>query len=204
MSNKQQQQQRRNEVKAELRAHFDRYGQQDVASLRVQYPDVAERTLCRWASEVRLELKLAGAETVSQQIISSRRSPRMIDYRPSAGDEPVKMNWPWMNKLGELYEQSEVLQRYACGEKRPSDPSIRNPMLFEKSIKLRKEIISMGISQLSQLHNAERNQKFFDIIVEEIGHIAPEMQRAIMLKMQELDQQWNPETGNEELSPYDT
>lgn len=178
----------RAEVKLGLRRLLvEQSGQIDINQVRTLYPEVAGRTLSRWLKEVRDEMASDGAtkheeRTLTTSLTGASTLEAWKGERRSA--------FGWLGQLAQVHEDANALRRYACGEVLPSDPQIRNPILFEKSIKLRLASISEGTKLIPEIYTAERTQEFYDAIVEEVGHCDKAAQERIMIRLAALDESW--------------
>ena len=165
------QSQRRQEVKAELRAHLETNPQINPSVVLARYPDVPSRTFSRWLREVRDEMAKAqvtvsGSDVVVVDGISDHRA---IERSDPVGERALQ-TYSWMARIGQAYEDAEALRRFACGQALPDDPKIRNPAIFDLSIRRRLEVVSYGLRTAEVIrdrrYNADNRRPHFELAAE--------------------------------------
>lgn len=96
------------------------------------------------------------------------------------------MNIDVMEEINKVYADAVMLRDYSVVE-RDGQEAIKNPLIFEKSIARRNDLIETVLRVVERVWDLKMMQSFYDAIIEEIGQEAPHVQRRIMLRLAELN-----------------
>jgi hypothetical protein len=181
-------------VMREIAIHIQTHGPKDWESVMARWPGVKLRTFERWVKQVRenppptaMEEARKSAQAASMRHVPAPISPQYFAEEGAEGVRKIDL----LERIGELYKDAEQLRDYATlpAPDGQSRRPIKNPVLFDTSIKRRLDLIATLVRTAREIYDSERNRRFYDIIVSEIGKISPDAQKAILHKLAEIDAQ---------------
>jgi len=89
-----------------------------------------------------------------------------------------------------LFADALMLREFSLN----NEGKVRIPLFFEKSIRLRTDILETGIGAAREIWDLERIQVFHQSIVDAIREVAPEVAHAIVERMHAVSREhgWAP------------
>ena len=149
---------------------------------RAQFPKVDKGTWSRWSRQVREEDNAMRAATPSRSI--SAPGPSVIVSEMESSD------LSFFDQLSFVRAACDALQDYAW----PRDPAtgvrrLRNPLMLVQAVRLRNGMLDLWVKHQATVYNVERMQELHHLIIEEVGKVTPDLQRAIVVRLRELNQQ---------------
>ena len=179
----------------EARAHVRIHGPSNWGPLFSRYEGlVAKRSLWRWVAALGegegLTAQIAAESVQEAQVAALKNIPQAPspEYMARAGAK-AHDRIDFLAALYDLWLDAEQLREFARHEKREGEdrPRIKNPHIFDLSIKRRQGLIEGAISVQREIYDLQRMRDFYDIIIEEIGKASPDVARAIMERLAELN-----------------
>lgn len=181
---------KRAELENAISNHLDLHGNANWSLVRNRFPEIKEATWWRYVRRI-VDKKPASKKQLktSKQIICQAGkhlpvapSPATLAKAGSSGARSIDM----FARYEELYADAVLLREYALGD----DREIENVTAFRASIKHRQDILS-GIAKAAQvLWGLRRIQKFYDIIIQAIREVSPEVAAKIIKKLEEADDEY--------------
>lgn len=179
----------------EIREHIKRYGHKEWRRVQEKFPTINDRYFWRMVAKVRdgqadeeiLQNAVARAKVLA-------RTKGMIPVAPSpaviaAGGADITRSINFMLELQQILDDISMVREFSLN---PADPetgkrSIKNPVFFTQSIKLRQGALELALRAYQEVWDLRKMSEFYDTIIEEIGKADPEVQRAIMEKLNTLN-----------------
>ena len=128
------------------------------------------------------EAKAIGATHIAKHIPAAP-SPRTI---AKTGEHGLA-NIDFAMEIRSLYSDALMLRSFSVSVDTEGIEKIKNPVMFEKQIGKRTQLIETTIKVLQELWDLRTMQNFYEIIIEEIGAESPEVQQRIMTRLYELN-----------------
>lgn len=176
---------KRDEVFQALREAIGKYGLEAGPKLvREAYPDVPNGTWYRWLREISASPKEVAVQKARKAArnLPAAPPPEYIAEKPAE----ARRNIDFMSRLENLYSDAEMLREFSV-TKTEDGEKIRVPLFFEKSIRLRADLLDSALQALAQVWDLQRMQRLHDLILQEIGKADPETQKRITAALKELD-----------------
>ena len=181
-------------VQSEIAHHLQVHGPKNWEVLREKHPSIGERTFFRWVKAVRekgaapevIPLATRQARTESMKHVPAAPPPEYLAREGAAGVRQID----FIAALGDLYQDAEQLREFATFDPKEGETGrrkIKNPVLFDSSIKRRLDLISGAIKVMQEIYDLQRMREFYDLIVEEIAAESPEAARRIMVRLAALN-----------------
>jgi hypothetical protein len=181
-----------------------------------RFKDVAGRaTIFRYIKEVKDEVEKSAAASSSgalrmaqKRIHASTDSPEKmkgkikahLPHPPSpaiVADDPVKMQtaFNFLAFFRGIIDDSEALRMHSLFRNpdgtamlnEDGTVKIKNPNLLGQNILQRRNLADTYLNAYATVYDAQRIEELYNAIIEEIGTVSPDVQRAILVKMRELD-----------------
>lgn len=128
------------------------------------------------------EAKAIGATKIAKHIPAAP-SPRTIAKSGEAG----LANIDFAMEIRNLYSDALMLRSFSVSVDTEGVEKIKNPVMFEKQIGKRTQLIETTIKVLQELWDLRTMQNFYEIIIEEISAESPETAHRIMERLHELN-----------------
>ena len=180
-------------VQQEIAHHLKVHGPKNWELLRDLHPEIGERTFFRWVKSVRekgageaIPLATKQARTESMKHVPAAPPPEYLAREGAAGVRQID----FIAALGDLYQDAEQLREFATQKPKEGEGprrTIKNPILFDSSIKRRLDLITGAIKVMQEIYDLQRMREFYDLIVEEIARESPDAARRIMVRLAELN-----------------
>jgi hypothetical protein len=181
-----------------INAHLRDHGPSGWERVESKFPNVPKATLWRWIKEVREKAsdspsrqKLQAAKAKIKKIVEevhsvggslpAAPSPAYLAAKGAEGEASINV----LGRINELYKEAEQLRDYALNDV----GKIRIPIFYKESINLRRNILQTKIDMLQEVYDLRRMEAFYEAIMDEIGKVSPEVQRAIVDRMRRIDRE---------------
>ena len=195
------------EIIAAIHQHLMLVGPRNWDSLMAKFPAVSRPTFFRYIKSARDNAEAVaaadspGALKLAQQRIHAASpskartmagikkhlpgspSPAVIASAPGAASQAFK----FFEFFGEIVSDATLLRGTAVVATADGSEKVRNPAMLEKVIGKRLAIAETYLHAFEAVYNAERIRELYEIIVEEVGKAAPDVQMAVLARMRELD-----------------
>lgn len=195
------------EIIAAIREHLLLVGPGDWDSLMAKYPRVSRSTFFRYIKIAReKEESIAAADSPGALRLAQQRihanvakpekttaaikahlpvmpSPAIIASNPGAASQAFQ----FFAFFNQIVADAELMRGTAVTRNEDGTEKVRNPAMLDKVITRRLGIAQTYLHAFEAVYNAERIRELYDVIVEEVGKAAPEVQMAVLARMRELD-----------------
>ena len=187
---------RREEAVEAINTHLRDYGPVGWERVASKFHDVPKATLWRWIKEVRE--KVSKTPTRQKLKAANKRVQRIVeDVRAAGGSLPAtpspaylaengaegEANINFLGSFQQLYREAEKLRDYSLN----ADGNIRIPLYFQNSINLRRNLLQNYLEVFQQVYDVKRMEAFYESIIEEIGKVSPDVQKAVVERLHRLD-----------------
>lgn len=129
-----------------------------------------------------IEAKKNGTEAIAKHIPSAP-SPA---YVAKNGAQAVE-NIDFSREIASLYADAMMLRTFAVRLGEDGVEHIKNPMIFERQISRRTDLIEAGLKMMQEIWDLRTMQGFYETIIAEIGKESPDAQRRIMDRLRDLN-----------------
>lgn len=188
----------------DIAEHLLEHGPQNWGAVRSKYPEVAEPTWWRWVKRVREgkpspEALKAATKKIQRHLKKSPPAPQEVAaHLPAApspefiarnGDAGLRQ-FDVMRELHVLFADALLLREFSLN----SEGRVKIPLFFERSIRLRTDIIESGVAAAREVWDLERVASFHQAIIDAIREVSPEVAHAIVERMHALSREhgWTP------------
>lgn len=194
----------RAEAVAWIRNHLFVNGEKDLRPIYERYEKgqgIAHHTVWGWIRQVKSagpgKPELTAAVARIDEVLSDENIGKHLPVAPSpnyiarSGERGLRN----LDILAELHNvQSDAMMLRAHSVKIESDPEtgeerekIKNPLLFEKQMQRRLNVIDTTLKAMGEVWNLRTMQAFYETVVEEIQAESPETARRIMQRLAALN-----------------
>lgn len=184
--------------------HLLEHGPQNWGAVRSKFPDVPEPTWWRWVKRVREgtpspEALKKATQKIQRHLKKSPPTPEEVAAHLPAAPSPEYIarngaaglrQFDIMRELHVLFADALMLREFSLN----NEGKVRIPMFFERSIKLRTDILETGLDAAREIWDLERIQSFHQAIVDAIREVSPEVAHAIVERMHAVSREhgWAP------------
>lgn len=186
-----------------IEEHIAEFGPRTYGKIFEQFPDVNRSTIWNWIKRVRenppSQDRIRALHHQLQERIKNG-ADRTLPAPPPAGlytDDPATAmaRLDFAAEIPRLYRDAEMLRSFSILERTDEATGlkyekIRNPVAFEKSIRARAAIIESGLSVMKELWNIATIQRFYEMMIEEIGKADIDTQKRILVRMRSLSERY--------------
>ncbi len=177
-------------IKADIRAHLldERKGQWAV--VRDAHPGIKEATFWRLVNEVKAEMAQAALSAgAASQAVSDGPGAALTAIAPGTAWRALNAKYSAVDvdrEFDSLVADAELLRRHALD----ADGKIANPVLFERSCKLRERLHAHRRDTWAEMLSGERAEVFYSTIIDVIGEASPELQRLVLKRLAAFNAEW--------------
>ncbi len=198
---------KKSEIIKAIHQHLMLVGPRNWDDLMAKYPEVSRPTFFRYIKAARDSVEATaaadspGALKLAQQRIHAAGpnpartmagikshlptspSPAVIAAAPGSASQAFK----FFEFFEAIVSDADLLRGTAVVVDAAGQQKVRNPAMLEKVIGKRLAIAETYLHAFEAVYNAERIRELYEIIVEEVGKAAPDVQLAVLARMRELD-----------------
>lgn len=195
------------EIIAAIRQHLLLVGPRDYDQLMAKYPDLSRPTFFRYLKiareqeEAKAAAESPGALRLAQQRIRSHVEPaekttaKIKAHLPAAPSPAVVAANPsdatrafqFFAFFNQIVHDAELLRGTTVIKNDDGTEKVRNPAMLEKSMRGRLAILDTYLHSVETVYNMERIRELYDLVIEEVGKAAPDIQMAVLARLRELD-----------------
>lgn len=190
----------RRAIKLAIREHMMMYGPKDWDPVMERYA-LTRSTFFRLVKEVRSEMDSIafdegpGALEVTRKLIRGRttRDPAEeakahLPVAPSpaivaASPKDALSAFQFFVQFDKIVKDADLLRDSSMVKDENGKVRVKNPALLEKSIRGRLAILETYLNSVEVVYNVERIRELYDIVIDEIGKVSPEVQHAILARL---------------------
>lgn len=195
------------EIIAAIRQHLLLVGPRDYDTLMAKYPDLTRATFFRYLKTARENEEASaaaqgpGALRLAQQRIHAsvakpeKTTEKLKAHLPTAPSPAVVAANPadaarafqFFAFFNHIVGDAELLRGTAVTRMEDGSEKVRNPAMLEKSLRGRLAILDTYLHSVEAVYNMERIRELYDLIIDEVGKAAPDVQMAVLARVRELD-----------------
>lgn len=86
-----------------------------------------------------------------------------------------------------IVSDAELVRGASISVNADGSERVKNPGLLDKNLQRRLQILETYMHSVEVVYNMDRIRELYDLIIEEIGKAAPDVQQAVLFRMRELD-----------------
>jgi hypothetical protein len=192
-----------------INEHLNLHGPKNWGPCQARFPDVSAATFWRWVKEAKATVETAAGKHGNAALALKQKQIRsQVELKPDrvareiksqlpaapspaviAGGNPALMRetFNFMAFFGEIVEDSNLLRESTIIRNDDGTVKLRNPMMMDKSLQRRLSIIETYLHSIETLYNVERMRELYNLIIEEVGKVSPDLQRVILVRLRELN-----------------
>lgn len=172
----------------EIANHIKNVGDEGWEQLRKKYPKVPRSTWYRWVQSVKRTLgtdkqDLDEAARVALEAADHLPAAPSPSYVAKAGAN-AKSNMDFMQRLDQLYSDSEMLREFAV-----RDGKVVSPKFFGHSITLRRGLLETALKAMSEVWDLRQMQNFYDAVLDEVAKESPECAQRILDRLRTMNEE---------------
>ncbi len=194
-------------IRLAVSQHLSLYGPKEWERVFSQFPDVSRATLYRHIKDVREEMEARASDQGGAQLRAMQKRIRNQIKTPAVATQKLKATLPvlpspsvllgmgdgvddlfdFMGNIKQLMNDSNMMRSASVKINADGTEKLSNPMLMDKSIARRLELLETWLKSQDMVWNIEKMQELFHIIIDEVGKTDPDTQQAIIAKMRTLN-----------------
>jgi len=175
---------------AAIHAHMKDHGSTNWQLVMDKYPDVPKQRFWRLVKMVK-----EGQPNTAHVIGATRRAKReAINAGLPAVPPPdhlmrdmsrARVNIDFMKEFGDLMQDAHLVRDWSSKINEDGKREIKNPVYFEKSVRLRVDIMDSYVRTMREVWDLQKAGDFFRVLTKIIGDADPELQRELMARLEE-------------------
>lgn len=198
---------RRDEIRKEIHTHLLVHGPQDWDRVHRKFPEISQAAMFKYIKQVRDQITAEAAQDSPEALVIAQSrvktipedlrkiqedtgkvipcapSPRIV---ASLGDKG-RRHLDLMSRYDVLWEDYLMLRRFGLKVDEDGRESIKNPAVFEKSIRHGLQITQAQMEAVADVYNMDQIGELYSVVMEEIGKVSPELQHTILLRLRALN-----------------
>lgn len=194
---------------AAITEHLNLHGPQNWDELMARFPEVSRATFFRWVKEAKdtIESQAANHGTVALKL-AQKRIRSSIESTPERTQKQLKAQLPVApspaivaDMSGDMAEQTfdfmayfhkivadaELVRSAAVTTDAEGKEKAKNPILLDNNIRRRLGVIETWLHSMELVWNLEKMQELYKLVIEEVGKVDPDVQRAILARLRDLN-----------------
>lgn len=200
---------RKKEIVEAVRSHLMLHGPQRMGELKNQFQDVSRATFYRLVEKARAEMENqaaaqgAGALKMAQQRIKARVETtdkvqeRVKAQLPTAPSPAIVTGlgsaagdiFDFMAYFRNIVDDADLLRSSLVTTDADGKTKVKNPVMFDRNIARRLDIIESWLHSQQLVYNLERIQELYKVVIEAVGQADPDTQRAILSRLRQLNKE---------------
>jgi hypothetical protein len=198
---------RKAEIVAAIHEHLKIEGPQNWDKLLKAYPSVSRPTLFRYIKEVRESIEKSAAEYGSghlrlaqQQITQRVETPEQTQKKikahlPTAPSPAVVAAAPadcissfnFFAFFNKIISDLELARGSTVKKNEDGTERVLNPAMLDRNLGRRLQALETYLHSIETVYNLERIRELYELIIDEVGKADPDIQRAVLVRLRELD-----------------
>jgi hypothetical protein len=193
----------RPQAEKDISEHLSLYGAKNWKPIIQKYMErgVGEHTVWTWIRAVKKAAPpkptLVAAKARIEEVLESDVGQHLPvapspAYVAKSGERGLR-NLDILAELHAIQADAHMLRKHSVAE--VLDPEtgevtgerIKNPLLFEKQMQRRLNVIDTSLRAMGEVWNLRTMQDFYEVVVQEIARESPETARRIMVRLAELN-----------------
>lgn len=197
------------QIKLAISQHLRLHGPTGWDDLRAKYPEVSRATFYRYIKDVKEEMESAASERGTAELRTMQKRINRQTRTPEVTQRKIKAHVPvspspaaivglgggaedvfnFMAHFNQLLGDTQMMRRASLTVTPEGEEKLKNPMLLDKSIGRRVDLIETWLRSQDMIWNFERMQELYHLIIDEVGKADPDTQQAILARIRALDNQ---------------
>lgn len=174
--------------------------------MKDQFPEVSRATFYRHLKEVREEMESRASDIGTAELRTMQKRIRAHVVTPEI-KKGIKANLPvapspaslvdmgdgitevfnFVAHFNRLLNDADMLRSAAVRVADDGTEKLNNPVLMDKSISRRVELIETWLRSQNMIWNLETIQQLYQAVIEEVGKVDPTVQQAILTRIRTLN-----------------
>ena len=176
------------QIKEAIIEHLKTVGSSDWEEVQKDFLDVPTSSFWRYVKKAKAQLESPVAPNVAADLFS-REEPKGHQSEP--WDKP-ELNGTFRllkhaQRFYELHADILALRQHALD----TEGRIRDPQLFAKTIRLRNQLLKDELNVVDGVRATDVNTRFFDSVIETVAKASPEVAKAVMISLNQLNEELN-------------
>lgn len=198
----------RSALRLAISQHLALHGPTKWPELQAKWPDVSRATFFRHVKEVREDMENTAAQRGGAELRVMQKRIRTQTTTPN-NEKKLKANMPatpspaalvglgqgaddvfnFMAHFNELLRDVKMMRDASVALTAEGGEKLKNPMLMDKSVSRRIDLIETWLRSQDMIWNFERMQELYHAIIEEVGKADVDTQQAILARVRMLNDQ---------------
>jgi hypothetical protein len=189
--------QRRTALQKAIADHLSNHGPREWEGVQQQYPDIAQRTFWRYVKQAKesppLPEHVAAARERVQHIegalpdsVADRAplpAPVPLSYLTQSGPKALR-KIDLLQVIHASMADIEVLRKFSMTA---DGANVRIPKILVDSVRLRLTVSELFLSLVGELWSRERQQQFYDLVMDAIQEESPDCAKRITNRLKKLN-----------------
>lgn len=188
--------------------HLALHGPTKWPDLMAKWPDISRATFFRYVKDVRDDMENTAAQRGGAELRTMQKRIRTNTTAP-ASEKKLKANLPatpspaalmgmgqgvedvfnFMAHFNELLSDTKMMRNASVSVGADGGEKLKNPMLMDKSVSRRLDLIETWLRSQDMIWNFERMQELYHAIITEVGKADADTQQAIIARVRMLNDQ---------------
>lgn len=198
---------RKGEIIAAVTEHLKVDGPGNWDALMAKYPEVSRATFFRYIKEARERIEGAAAEhggkalrlaqkQIAARVESSDTTQKKIKAHLPVAPSPAVVaaaqadaisSFNFFAFFGRIVSDLDLVRGSAVTVGADGMEKARNPVLLDRNLSRRLQALETYLHSIETVYNLERIRELYDLIIDEVGKADPDIQRAVLVRLRELD-----------------
>lgn len=179
-----------------MRKDFAADGKVNLPDIYAAFPEIGRGAIWNWHKRVIEQAPTNKEIKAAYNAIEDRLANGVAEHLPlvspgsvAKGGETALKQIDYAHELKRLWGDADKLRSFAIkvDENEPDGYKIKNPVQFEKSMRVRMGLVESGLKLLQEVWDMRTMQMFYELIVDEIGKEDIEVQKRIIVRLAELN-----------------
>lgn len=191
----------------DIREHLMIEGPRNWEDLQAKWPDVSRATFWRLVKESRERMENQAAVEGPGALRETQKRIRERVAAPDQLQERIKAHLPTAPSPAVVaaapqdamkafnffafFDQIVADAELARGANLRTNPDgtvkVINPAMFDRNISRRLTILQTYLQSVETVYNMERIRELYDLVIEAVGEVAPEVQQAVLARLRALN-----------------
>lgn len=174
--------------------------------LKDEFPEISRATFYRHLKDIREEMESRASDIGTAELRTMQKRIRAHVVTPEI-KKGIKANLPvapspaalvdmgdgitevfnFMAHFNRLLKDADMLRTAAIRVAEDGTERMHNPVLLDKSISRRMELIETWLRSQNMIWNLEAIQQLYQAVIEEVGKADPTVQQAILARVRNLN-----------------